>query len=84
MGDPWKSVTPKGVSSFVNASTSMILFWVAFESSLSTVLGIHIAYLLVLASLISAYLLWNKDGYDDVQKRSAKHATFSIEKRWNA
>ena len=45
MGDPWKSVTPKGVSAFVNASTSVILFWIAFESSLATVLGIHIAYI---------------------------------------
>ena len=40
MGDPWKSVTPKGVSAFVNATTSVILFWIAFESSLATVLGI--------------------------------------------
>ena len=68
MGDPWKSVTPKGVSAFVNASTSVILFWIAFESSLATVLGIHIAYIVVLASLISAYLLRNIGGYDDVQK----------------
>ena len=82
MGDPWKSVTPKGVSSFVNASTSMILFWVAFESSLGTVLGIHIAYLLVLASLISAYLLRNIGGYDDVQKRSTKQAIFSVVLLW--
>ena len=65
MGDPWKSVTPKGVSAFVNASTSVILFWIAFESSLTTVLGIHIAYIVVLASLISAYLLRNIGGYDD-------------------
>ena len=78
MGDPWKSVTPKGVSAFVNASTSAILFWIAFESSLATVLGIHIAYIVVLASLISAYLLRNIGGYDDVQKRSTKQAIFSV------
>ena len=82
MGDPWKSVTPKGVSAFVNASTSVILFWIAFESSLATELGIHIAYLLVLASLISAYLLWNKDGYNDVQIRSTKQAIFSVALLW--
>ena len=82
MGDPWKSVTPKGVSAFVNASTSVILFWIAFESSLATVLGIHIAYILVLASLISAYLLRNIGGYDDVQKRSTKQAIFSVVLLW--
>ena len=82
MGDPWKSVTPKGVSAFVNASTSVILFWIAFESSLTTVLGIHIAYTLVLASLISAYLLRNIGGYDDIQKRSTKQAIFSVVSLW--
>ena len=82
MGDPWKSITPKGVSAFVKASISVILFWIAFESSLATELGIHIVYILVLASLISAYLLWNKDGYDDVQKRSTKQAIFSIVLLW--
>ena len=82
MGAPWKSVTPKGVSAFVNASTSMILFWVAFESSLAAILGIHIAYIVVLASLISAYLLRNIGGYDDVQKRSTKQAIFSVALLW--
>ena len=82
MGDPWKSITPKGVSAFVKASISVILFWIAFESSLATELGIHIVYILVLVSLISAYLLWNKDGYDDVQKRSAKQAIFSVMLLW--
>ena len=82
MGDPWKSVTPKGVSAFVNATTSVILFWIAFESSLATVLGIHIAYIVVLASLISAYLLRNIGGYDDVQKRSTKQAIFSVVLLW--
>ena len=82
MGDPWKSVTPKGVSAFVNASTSVILFWIAFESSLATVLGIHIAYIVVLASLISAYLLRNIGGYDEVQKRSTKQAIFSVFLLW--
>ena len=60
----------------------MILFWIAFESSLATVLGIHIAYIVVLASLISAYLLRNIGGYDDVQKRSTKQAIFSVVLLW--
>ena len=60
----------------------MILFWVAFESSLAAILGIHIAYIVVLASLISAYLLRNIGGYDDVQKRSTKQAIFSVALLW--
>ena len=37
MGDPWKSITPKGVQAFVNASIATILVWLTVESHLNIV-----------------------------------------------
>ena len=37
MGDPWKSITPKGVQAFVNASIATLLVWLTVENHLSMV-----------------------------------------------
>ena len=34
MGDPWKSITPKGVQAFVNASIATLIVWLSVENHL--------------------------------------------------
>ena len=37
MGDPWKSITPKGVQAFVNGSIATLIVWLTVENHLSIV-----------------------------------------------
>ena len=39
MGDPWKSITPKGVQAFVNASIATLIVWLTAENHLSVVIS---------------------------------------------
>ena len=40
MGDPWKSITPKGVQAFVNASLATLLVWLTVENHLLFVINL--------------------------------------------
>ena len=32
MGDPWKSITPKGVQAYVNATIATVIVWLTVEN----------------------------------------------------
>jgi len=94
MGDPWKSITPKGVQAFVNASIATILVWLTVESHLNIVLenlsnifssktfGL-ISYYLI-AAFILYKLLYKRSSYDVNEKRATKFAIISILLIWLA
>ena len=77
MADTWKSITAEGAQAFVNASASTVLFWIAIESTLPMYLNIPRLFLLIIAALLSVYLLYQKSGYDHVQKRATMQAILS-------
>ncbi len=37
MGDPWKSITPKGVQAFVNATIATVIVWLSVENHISMI-----------------------------------------------
>ena len=94
MGDPWKSITPKGVQAFVNASIATILVWLTVESHLNIVVenlsnifssktfGL-ISYYLI-AVFILYKLLYKRSSYDVNEKRATKYAIISILLIWLA
>lgn len=94
MGDPWKSITPKGVQAFVNASIATILVWLTVESHLNVVVenlsnifssktfGL-ISYYLI-AFFILYKLLYKRSSYDVNEKRATKFAIISILLIWLA
>ena len=82
MGDTWKSITHEGVTAFVNASTATVLLWIAIESSISSYFGISILYPILAALIVGAYLLYKKDGYDAIEKRSSIQAIISTFILW--
>ena len=94
MGDPWKSITPKGVQAFVNASIATILVWLTVESHLNIVVenlsnifssktfGL-ISYYLI-AVFILYKLLYKRSSYDVNEKRATKFAIISILLIWLA
>ena len=92
MGDPWKSITPKGVQAFVNASIATLIVWLTVESHLSIVFSFLgnllssqtaglIAYYLI-AVFILYKLFYQRGIYDVNQKRATKYAIFSIVLVW--
>ena len=92
MGDPWKSITPKGVQAFVNASIATLIVWLTVESHLSVVFSFLgnllssqtaglIAYYLI-AVFILYKLFYQRGTYDVNQKRATKYAIFSIVLVW--
>ena len=38
MGDPWKSITPKGVQAFVNATIATVIVWLTAENHISMII----------------------------------------------
>ncbi len=82
MGDTWKSITHEGVTAFVNASTATVLLWIAIESSISSYFGISIFYPILVALLVGVYLLYKKNGYDTIEKRSSIQAIVSTLILW--
>ena len=92
MGDPWKSITPKGVQAFVNASIATILVWLTVESHLNIVVenlsnifssktfGL-ISYYLI-AVFILYKLLYKRSSYDVNEKRATKFAIISMLLIW--
>ena len=92
MGDPWKSITPKGVQAFVNATLATLIVWLTIENHsslvtnyMSTVLSSHTAalsiyYLLVVFVLYK--LLYKRSSYDVNEKRATKYAILTMILIW--
>lgn len=88
MGDPWKSITPKGVQAFVNATLATILVWLTVENHLSMIhqyIGaifssemIGLLVYLALVLIILYKLLYKKESYDVNEKRATKFSIISI------
>tara|TARA_B100001109_G_scaffold74674_1_gene61216 strand:+ start:9854 stop:10516 length:663 start_codon:yes stop_codon:yes gene_type:complete len=92
MGDPWKSITPKGVQAFVNASIATLLVWLTVENHLEVITS-TLARLLSsqTAALVSYYviviialykLLYKRASYDVNEKRATKYAILTLILIW--
>ena len=92
MGDPWKSITPKGVQAFVNASIATLIVWLTVEnhlafaiSSLGDLLSSQIAAIVsyyVIAIVALYKLLYKRGTYDVNEKRATKYAIFTLILIW--
>ena len=92
MGDPWKSITPKGVQAFVNASIATLIVWLSVENHLSIItstlsellssvtLGLVAYYLIAIVILYK--LLYKRSSYDVNEKRATKFAILSMILIW--
>ena len=92
MGDPWKSITPKGVQAFVNGSIATLIVWLTVENHLSIVsttlsnflsseiFGLIVYYLLAIVILYK--LLYKRSAYDVNEKRATKFAILSMILIW--
>ena len=92
MGDPWKSITPKGVQAFVNASIATLLVWLTVENHLAMVanllvdmlssktFGLTVFY--AIAVIILYKLLYKRSSYDVNEKRATKFAIISMILIW--
>ncbi len=92
MGDPWKSITPKGVQAFVNASIATLIIWLTVESHLaiaissltelfsSRTMAIVSYYLIVALALYK--LLYKRGSYDVNEKRATKYAIITLILVW--
>ena len=88
MGDPWKSITPKGVQAFVNASIATLLVWLTVENHLSMVANLLVDLLssktfglivyYAIAVIILYKLLYKRSSYDVNEKRATKFAIISM------
>ena len=92
MGDPWKSITPKGVQAFVNATLATLLVWLSIENHLamvinymSNILSSHTAGLsayYVIVALVLYKLLYKRSSYDVNEKRATKYAILTMLLIW--
>tara|TARA_Y100001936_G_scaffold20445_1_gene17583 strand:- start:4791 stop:5453 length:663 start_codon:yes stop_codon:yes gene_type:complete len=92
MGDPWKSITPKGVQAFVNASIATLIVWLSVENHLliitnsladlvsSKTFALVIYY--AIAAVILYKLLYKRSSYDVNEKRATKFAIISMVLIW--
>ena len=92
MGDPWKSITPKGVQAFVNATLATLLVWLSIENHLAMVInymsnilsshtaGLSVYYLIVVFILYK--LLYKRSSYDVNEKRATKYAILTMLLIW--
>ena len=92
MGDPWKSITPKGVQAFVNATLATLFVWLSIENHLamvidymSNILSSHTAglsaYYLIVAFILYK-LLYKRSSYDVNEKRATKYAILTMLLIW--
>ena len=92
MGDPWKSITPKGVQAFVNATLATLFVWLSIENHLamvinymSNILSSHTAglsaYYLIVAFILYK-LLYKSSSYDVNEKRATKYAILTMLLIW--
>jgi hypothetical protein len=92
MGDPWKSITPKGVQAFVNATLATLLVWLSIENHLamvinyiSNILSSHTAGLsayYVIVAFVLYKLLYKRSSYDVNEKRATKYAILTMLLIW--
>ena len=92
MGDPWKSITPKGVQAFVNASIATLIVWLTAENHLSVVIStlagllssttIALVIYYILGIVIIYKLLYKRSSYDVNEKRATKYAILSMILIW--
>ena len=92
MGDPWKSITPKGVQAFVNATLATLLVWLSVENHLamlinymSNILSSHTAGLsayYVIVAFVLYKLLYKRSSYDVNEKRATKYAILTMLLIW--
>ena len=92
MGDPWKSITPKGVQAFVNATLATLLVWLSIENHLamvinymSNILSSHTAGLsayYVIVAFVLYKLLYKRSSYDVNEKRATKYAILTMILIW--
>ena len=92
MGDPWKSITPKGVQAFVNATLATLFVWLSIENHLvmiinymanilsSHVAGLSVYYLIV--AFVLYKLLYKRSSYDVNEKRATKYAILTMLLIW--
>ena len=92
MGDPWKSITPKGVQAFVNATLATLLIWLSIENHLAVVInymsdvissqtaGLSAYYLIV--AFVLYKLLYKRSSYDVNEKRATKYAIITMLLVW--
>jgi hypothetical protein len=92
MGDPWKSITPKGVQAFVNATLATLFVWLSIENHLAMVInymsnilsshtaGLSVYYLIV--AFILYKLLYKRSSYDVNEKRATKYAILTMLLIW--
>ena len=92
MGDPWKSITPKGVQAFVNATLATLFVWLSIENHLAMVInymsnilsshtaGLSVYYLIV--AVILYKLLYKRSSYDVNEKRATKYAILTMLLIW--
>ena len=57
MGDPWKSITPKGVQAFVNATIATLVVWLTVENHLVIIVNYLPGILSSQTAGLSAYFL---------------------------
>ena len=92
MGDPWKSITPKGVQAFVNATLATLLVWLSIENHLTMVINYMTNILSSHTAGLSAYyvivafvlykLLYKRSSYDVNEKRATKYAILTMILIW--
>ena len=92
MGDPWKSITPKGVQAFVNATLATLFVWLSIENHLamvinymSNILSSHTAGLsayYVIVAFVLYKLLYKRSSYDVNEKRATKYAILTMILIW--
>ena len=92
MGDPWKSITPKGVQAFVNATIATLVVWLTVENHLAIIVnylssilssqtaGLSVYYLLLAFMLYK--LLYKRSSYDVNEKRATKYAILTMLLIW--
>ena len=92
MGDPWKSITPKGVQAFVNATLATLFVWLSVENHLVIVINYMTSILSSHTTGLSAYyilvafvlykLLYKRSPYDVNEKRATKYAILTMLLIW--
>ena len=92
MGDPWKSITPKGVQAFVNATLATLFVWLSIENHLAIVIDYMSNILSSYTAGLTAYyvivafvlykLLYKRSSYDVNEKRATKYAILTMLLIW--
>ena len=92
MGDPWKSITPKGVQAFVNATLATLFVWLSIENHLAMVINymsnilsshtVGLSAYYVIVAFVLYKLLYKRSSYDVNEKRATKYAILTMLLIW--